>query len=679
MSNKSSKDSVELDALANNLRQAFSELIQIAPNLSEEHTGMLSNIQKPARLADRAVSLLTVSNPEKQDILEELDVKKRVDKAIKVLTKEIQRIKLGEEIQTEVHDEITKSQREYYLREQMKAIKRELGEDESQVELNEIEEAIKKAKMPEDAEKVALKELDRLTKIPTQSPEYTVARTYLDWLTELPWSISSEDSINVKESKNILDEDHYGLEKVKERIIEYLAVRALKMKNDPDSAIRGPILCFAGPPGVGKTSLGKSIAKSMGREFVRMSLGGVRDEAEIRGHRRTYIGALPGRIIQSLKKAGTNNPVFMLDEIDKLGMDFRGDPSSALLEVLDPEQNSAFADHYLEVDFDLSKVMFIATANYQDPIPPALKDRMEVINFSGYIEDEKLQIAKKHLLPKQLKENALSTKDVSLDDASIKELMSSYTREAGVRNLEREIANVFRKVARDKIEKNTKKIRVTKKKISEYLGAPRFYSDIAERTTKPGVVTGLAWTAAGGDILFVESSQMKGKGALTLTGQLGDVMKESATAAMTYVRSNSNLLGFSSDFNEKTDIHVHVPAGAIPKDGPSAGVGMFTSIVSLLSNKPVKSKLAMTGEITLRGNVLPIGGVKEKVTAAHRSGIKTVILPDHNRKDLEEIPDHIKKDIDFHFAKDMMDVIKIAVPGLNLKTPIKKTTAKTKK
>ena len=678
VSNKTDKDSVKLDALSNNLRQVFSELIQIAPNLSEEHTGMLSNIQKPARLADRAVSLLTVPNPEKQDILEELDVKKRVEKAIKVLTKEIQRIKLGEEIQTEVHDEIAKSQREYYLREQMKAIKRELGEDESQVELNEIEEAIKKAKMPEDAEKVALKELDRLTKIPTQSPEYTVARTYLDWLTDLPWSNSSEDSIDVKESKKILDEDHYGLEKVKERIIEYLAVRALKMKKEPNSAIRGPILCFAGPPGVGKTSLGKSIAKSMGREFVRISLGGVRDEAEIRGHRRTYIGALPGRIIQSLKKAGTNNPVFMLDEIDKLGMDFRGDPSSALLEVLDPEQNGTFADHYLEVDFDLSKVMFIATANYQDPIPPALKDRMEVIDFSGYIEDEKLQIAKKHLIPKQLKENALTTSDVTLDDASIKELMSSYTREAGVRNLEREIANVYRKVARDKVEKKSKKIRVTKKKISEYLGAPRFYSDIAERTTKPGVVTGLAWTAAGGDILFIEASQMKGKGNLTLTGQLGDVMKESATAAMTFVRSNSDALSLAEDFNEKSDIHVHVPAGAIPKDGPSAGVGMLTSIVSLLSGKPVKSKLAMTGEITLRGNVLPIGGVKEKVTAAHRSGIKTIILPDHNRKDLEDIPDHIKKDLEFHFAKEMMDVVKVAIPGLSLNAA-KKRAIKTKK
>ena len=516
MSDNKYSDDVEIDALANNLRQVFNELIKVAPNLSEEHTGMLSNIQKPARLADRAVSLLTVSNPEKQDVLEELDIKSRVEKSINILTKEIQRIKLGEEIQTEVHDEISKSQREYYLREQMKAIKRELGEDESQVELKEIEDAIKKAKMPKEAEKVALKELDRLSKIPSQSPEYTVSRTYLDWLTELPWSIKSEDSIDVKDANKILDEDHYGLEKVKERILEYLAVRALKMKKDPDGAIRGPILCFAGPPGVGKTSLGKSIARSMGREFVRMSLGGVRDEAEIRGHRRTYIGALPGRIIQSLKKAGTNNPVFMLDEIDKLGMDFRGDPSSALLEVLDPEQNNTFADHYLEVDFDLSNTMFIATANYQDPIPPALKDRMEIIDFSGYIMDEKVQIAKKHLIPKQMEENALTTKDVSLDDVGVKELINSYTREAGVRNLEREIANVFRKVARDKVEKNSKKVRVSKKKVTEYLGAPRFYSDLAERTTKPGVVTGLAWTAAGGDILFIEASKMPGKGMLKL-------------------------------------------------------------------------------------------------------------------------------------------------------------------
>ena len=672
-------EDIELDALGNNLRQVFSELIQVAPNLSEEHTGMLSNIQKPSHLADRTISLLTVPNPEKQEVLEELDVKKRVEKAIKILSKEIQRIKLGEEIQTEVHDEISKSQREYYLREQMKAIKRELGEDESQVELKDIEDAIKEAKMPEEAEKVALKELDRLSKIPSQSPEYTVSRTYLDWLTELPWSKTSEDSINVKDAKSILDKDHYGLEKVKERILEYLAVRALKMQKDPEGALRGPLLCFAGPPGVGKTSLGRSIARSMGREFVRISLGGVRDEAEIRGHRRTYIGALPGRIIQSLKKAGTNNPVFMLDEIDKLGGDFRGDPSSALLEVLDPEQNNTFADHYLEVDFDLSKVMFISTANYRDPIPPALRDRMEIIEFSGYIEDEKVQIAKQHLIPKQMKENALTKKDVSLDDKGVKELINSYTREAGVRNLEREIANVFRKVARDKIEKNTKKIKVNKKKVSEYLGAPRYYSELAERTTKPGVVTGLAWTAAGGDILFIEASKMKGKGRLTLTGQLGDVMKESATAAMTYVRSHTDILGLDEDFNENTDIHVHVPAGAIPKDGPSAGVGMFTAIVSLLTGIPVKNRVAMTGEITLRGNVLPIGGVKEKVTAAHRAGIKTIILPDHNRKDLEEIPDHIKKDLDFHFAKEMMDVMDIALPGLNGRKKPRKSSEKAKK
>lgn len=672
-------EDIELDALGNNLRQVFSELIQVAPNLSEEHTGMLSNIQKPSRLADRSVSLLTVPNPEKQEVLEELDVKKRVEKAIKILSKEIQRIKLGEEIQTEVHDEITKSQREYYLREQMKAIKRELGEDESQVELKDIEDAIKEAKMPEDAEKVALKELDRLSKIPSQSPEYTVSRTYLDWLTELPWSKTSEDSINVKDAKSILDKDHYGLEKVKERILEYLAVRALKMQKDPEGALRGPLLCFAGPPGVGKTSLGRSIARSMGREFVRISLGGVRDEAEIRGHRRTYIGALPGRIIQSLKKAGTNNPVFMLDEIDKLGGDFRGDPSSALLEVLDPEQNNTFADHYLEVDFDLSKVMFISTANYRDPIPPALRDRMEIIEFSGYIEDEKVQIAKQHLIPKQMKENALTKKDVALNETGIKELINSYTREAGVRNLEREIANVFRKVARDKIEKNTKKIKVNKKKVSDYLGAPRFYSELAERTTKPGVVTGLAWTAAGGDILFIEASKMKGKGRLTLTGQLGDVMKESATAAMTYVRSHTDILGLDEDFNENTDIHVHVPAGAIPKDGPSAGVGMFTAIVSLLTGIPVKNRVAMTGEITLRGNVLPVGGVKEKITAAHRAGIKTIILPDHNRKDLEEIPDHIKKDLDFYFAKEMMDITDFALPGLNGRKKPRKSSAKAKK
>jgi len=658
-------DDLELDALSKNLRDTFTELIQVAPNLTEEHSGMLSNIQKPSRLADRAVSLLTVPNQEKQEVLEELEVKKRVEKTITLLTREIQRIKLGEEIQTEVHDEISKTQREYYLREQMKAIKRELGEDEETVEIKELEDRIKAAGLPEEAEKVAIKELDRLTRIPTQSPEYSVSRTYIEWLADLPWSKSSDDQINVKKAEKILDEDHYGLEKVKERILEYLAVRNLKQERNPDSVVRGPILCFSGPPGVGKTSLGKSIARAIGREFVRMSLGGVRDEAEIRGHRRTYIGALPGRIIQSMKKAGTNNPVFMLDEIDKLGSDFRGDPSSAMLEVLDPEQNDSFSDHYLEVDFDLSKVMFITTANYQDAIPPALRDRMEILDFSGYIEDEKIKIAQRHLIPKQIGENGLTKKEVSLDKTAISELIRSYTRESGVRNLEREIANVLRKVARDLVEKTVKKIRVTKAKVLDYLGSPRFYSELAERTTKPGVVTGLAWTAAGGDILFIESSKMKGKGNLTLTGQLGDVMKESATAALTYVRSHTDILGIPEDFHEKTDVHVHVPAGAIPKDGPSAGVSMFTSIVSLLIGKPVKDKLAMTGEITLRGNVLPIGGVKEKVTAAHRSGIKHIILPDHNKKDLEDIPDHIKKDLNFYFAKEIMDVIDVALPGLN--------------
>ena len=657
-------DSLEVDALAANLRQAFDELMKVAPNLTEEHSGMLKNIQKPNRLTDRAISVITISNQEKQEILEELNVKKRIEKALNLISREIQRIKLGEEIQSEVHDEITKTQREYYLREQMKAIKKELGEDEGSVETKELEDKLKAAKLPEDAEKVAMKELDRLSRIPTQSPEYNVSRTYIEWLSDLPWSESTDDRIDLKEAMKILDDDHYGLDKVKERIIEYLAVRNLKQKKDPDGRVKGPILCFGGPPGVGKTSLGKSIARSMGRKFVRLSLGGVRDEAEIRGHRRTYIGALPGRIIQSIKKAGTNNPVFMLDEIDKLGADFRGDPSSALLEVLDPEQNHSFSDHYLEVDFDLSNVMFISTANYQDAIPPALRDRMEILEFTGYIEDEKVQIAKRHIVPKQVKENGLTKEDVTFDAGSVQELIRSYTREAGVRNLEREIANVLRKVARELVEEETKKTKITKAKVGEYLGAPRFHSELAERTTKPGVVTGLAWTAAGGDILFIESTKMKGKGRLTLTGQLGDVMKESATAGLTFVRSHAEEFGLDPDFNENTDIHIHVPAGAIPKDGPSAGVSMVTSLVSLLSGIPVKKKLAMTGEITLRGSVLPIGGVKEKVTAAHRAGIKEVILPDHNRKDLEDVPKHVAKDLKFHFAKEINDVLKVALAGV---------------
>ena len=660
-------DELEIVSIADNLRRTFSDLIKVAPNLTEEHTGMLSNIQKPNRLVDRAVSLMTLPNQEKQDILEELNIKKRIEKAISIINREIQRIKLGEEIQTEVHDEISKTQREYYLREQMKAIQKELGEDEGTVELKEIEDRIKAAKMPEDSESVAMKELDRLSRIPTQSPEYNVSRTYIDWISDLPWSKSSKDRIDVKKALKILDQDHYGLEKVKERIIEYLAVRNLKQKRNPDGNVRGPILCFGGPPGVGKTSLGKSIARAMGRKFIRLSLGGVRDEAEIRGHRRTYIGALPGRIIQNIKKAGTNNPVFMLDEVDKLGSDFRGDPSSALLEVLDPEQNHSFNDHYLELDFDLSKVMFIATANNYGNVPPALRDRMEILEFSGYIQDEKVQIAKRHLIPKQVKENGLRKPEVFLDVNSIKELISAYTREAGVRQLEREIANVLRKVAREIVETKVKQIKVTKTKVHDLLGASRFYSELAERATEPGVVTGLAWTAAGGDILFIESTKMQGKGKLTLTGQLGDVMKESATAGLTFVRAHANSFGIDPSFNEHTDIHVHVPAGAIPKDGPSAGVSMVTSLVSLMTNTPVKGRVAMTGEITLRGNVLPIGGVKEKVTAAHRAGIKEVILPDLNRKDLEDVPEHVSKDLTFHFAKEIWDVLKVALPGVTKK------------
>ena len=655
-------DSSELDDAIENLRTSFADLIKVAPNLTEEHTGMLSNIKKPNRLVDRAVSLMTLPNQDKQQILEEVNIKNRIEIAVSIISREIQRIKLGEEIQTEVHDEIAKTQREYYLREQMKAIQKELGEDEGTVELKDLEERIKIAKMPEASEKVAMKELDRLSRIPTQSPEYNVSRTYIEWIADLPWDKSSKDRIDLKEALKILDTDHYGLEKVKQRIIEYLAVRNLKQKRNPDGSVRGPILCFGGPPGVGKTSLGKSIARSMGREFIRLSLGGVRDEAEIRGHRRTYIGALPGRIIQNIKKAGTNNPVFMLDEVDKLGSDFRGDPSSALLEVLDPEQNHSFNDHYLELDFDLSKVMFIATANNYGNIPPALRDRMEILEFSGYIQDEKLQIAKKHLIPKQIKENGLSKSEVALDVASIKELISSYTREAGVRQLEREIANVLRKVAREIVEKDSKSVKVTKSKVQYYLGASKFHSELAERTTEPGVVTGLAWTAAGGDILFIESTKMKGKGKLTLTGQLGDVMKESATAGMTFVRAHADNFGIDPNFNEELDLHVHVPAGAIPKDGPSAGVSMITSLVSLIANIPVKSKVAMTGEITLRGNVLPIGGVKEKVTAAHRAGIKEVILPYLNQKDIEDVPEHVSKDMTFHFAKEIWDVLKVALP-----------------
>ena len=652
----------EMEGIALNLQEIFKKLIEIAPYLSEEQYQAISNIQNPAKLADKAIALMNISTKDKQGILEELDIKSRLEKSTLLINREIHRIELGEKIQSDVQDEISKSQREYFLREQMKAIQKELGEDAGGVELDELDEKIKKAKMPEKVEAVAKKELNRMQKIPAQSPEYTVSRTYLDWLVELPWSKESKDNEDINFAQEVLDKDHYGLEKVKERIIEHLAVRNLKKSRvKKGERMKSPILCFGGPPGTGKTSIGKSIAKAMGREFVRISLGGVRDEAEIRGHRRTYIGALPGRIIASMKKAGTNNPIFILDEIDKLGMDFRGDPSSALLEVLDPEQNFSFNDHYLEVDFDLSNVMFLTTANRVDKIPGPLRDRMEILEFTGYIINEKLQIAKDHLLPKQIREHGLRNREIKFSDDAIRLLIESYTREAGVRNLERQIANVCRKVARDISSKQYKSVKVNNEKIYEYLGPIKYFSEVAERTNQPGVVVGLAWTAFGGDILFIEATKMPGKGLLKLTGKLGDVMKESAQAAYSYVRANAKNIGVDLDFYKKFDVHVHVPAGAIPKDGPSAGVAMITSIVSLLINKPVNERIGMTGEISLRGNVLPIGGLKEKATAAHRSGLKHILAPELNKKDLEDIPETVLKDLKITFVKDVLDVLRISL------------------
>jgi ATP-dependent Lon protease len=558
-----------------------------------------------------------------------------------------------------VKGEMSKTQREYYLRQQLKAIKEELGElGEEEEELDELAERLKKAGLPPEVEKVAQKELNRLKSIPTASSEYTVARTYLDWIADLPWSKRTDDNLDIENARQILDTDHYGLQKIKKRILEYLAVR--KLKND----MRGPILCFVGPPGVGKTSLGQSIARATGRKFVRLSLGGVRDEAEIRGHRRTYVGALPGRIIQSMKKAGTINPVMMLDEIDKLGADFRGDPSAALLEVLDPEQNYSFSDHYLDVAYDLSKVMFVGTANLLDPIPGPLKDRMEILELPGYTFEEKVHIAQNHLIPKQLKEHGLSSDAIAFTEKGIIKIIMAFTREAGVRNLERRIADCCRavavEVASGKVAVGTKRT-VDEGDLAEMLGPEKFYNETAERTEIPGVATGLAWTAAGGDILFIEATRMTGKGSLTLTGQLGDVMKESAQAALSYLRSKADTLGIPANFLEKTDIHIHFPAGAIPKDGPSAGVTILTALVSLLTGVRVRSDVAMTGEVTLRGLVLPVGGIKEKVLAAHRAGIKRVIIPARCEKDLVDVPEQARKELEFVFASHMDDVLKAAL------------------
>ncbi|MEL7668589.1 MAG: endopeptidase La [Actinomycetota bacterium] len=646
---------LETQALMRNLVADFENASHLGKPIPQEVLLAASSIEEPGRLADFVTFHLSLKIEEKQQILEALDPKDRLQKTSEFLRKELEILELGSKIQNRVKESMSKSQREYFLREQLKAIQQELGQfDEIQAEVDEYKQKIEAADMPEEVAEKALKELGRLEKMPQAAAETGVIRTYLDWLTGLPWNVSDEEKLDLVAAQEILDEDHYGLEKVKERVLEYLAVHKLT------DHMRGPILCFVGPPGVGKTSIGKSIARALNRQFIRMSLGGVRDEAEIRGHRRTYVGALPGRIIQSISQAGTNNPVFMMDEIDKVGMDFRGDPTSALLEVLDPEQNNSFQDHYLEAPFDLSDVMFITTANLLDPIPPALRDRMEVIHFPGYTEDEKLHIARKYLVPKQLKEHGLTAKTLSIADSALREIIRRYTREAGVRNLERQIATICRQVARKVVEGETGKTSVTGKVVHDYLGPEKFTFGLAEKKDEVGVATGLVWTEVGGDVIFIEATTMKGKGGLTLTGQLGDVMRESAQAAVSWIRANAAALGIDADFAESLDLHIHVPAAAIPKDGPSAGITMATALVSVLKGVPVRRKVAMTGEITLRGRVLPIGGLKEKLLAAHRAGIKTVLIPKENVRDLELVPEHVQTEMEIVPVASMNEVLERA-------------------
>jgi ATP-dependent Lon protease len=611
--------------------------------------------------------------PDAQTLLEMDSVHEKLLKLTSILTKELEVLELGRKIQTEAQSEMEKMQREYYLREQLKAIKKELGEeDEQAVELEEYRNKIAQAGMPEEAEKEALRELSRMEKMPSQAAEYSVIKTYLDWLTDMPWQLATEDQLDIAHARQVLDEDHYDLEDIKERILEYLAVRKLKLerREERDEAAlsdhireerEGVILCFVGPPGTGKTSLGRSIARALGRKFIRMSLGGMRDEAEIRGHRRTYIGAMPGRIIQGLKRIGTKNPVFMLDEIDKVGADWRGDPSSALLEVLDPEQNRDFRDHYLDVPFDLSQVMFVTTANMLSPIPAPLRDRMEILELDGYTEEEKVRIAQQYLLPRQIRENSLRPEEISFEDEAFGAIIRDYTREAGVRNLERQIGTVCRKVATKAAEQEGTSVRIQAEDLSTYLGKPRFYFEAAERTEIPGVATGLVWTPVGGDITFIEATRMSGSRRLILTGKLGDVMKESAQAAVSYVRSKAGDLGIDEETFTKSDLHIHVPAGAVPKDGPSAGVTMATALVSLLTERNVRADVAMTGEITLRGQVLPVGGIRQKVLAAARVGIGTVILPQRNEPDLEDIPDEIRQGMSFIFVDRVDDVFAAAL------------------
>lgn len=646
---------IEVDALRKNIVMQYEKFATLTGSIPQEQVEQFRNYTDPNKLIDTIAFNFPISLSEKQLILEETDTLKRMKLFLSILVRELQVVEIGSKIQNEVMDSVQKSQKDYFLKEQIKAIQKELGEDSHEKELEEIKARILKAKMPKEVEEVALKEFNRLSMMHPSAAEYSVSMTYLDWLIELPWSKTTKDRLDIKRAQKILDEDHYGLKKVKDRIIEYLAVQQLKKD------LKGPILCLVGPPGVGKTSLGRSIAKSLGRKFVRMSLGGIKDEAEIRGHRRTYVAALPGRIIQGIRKAGSKNAVFMLDEIDKVGMDFRGDPTSALLEVLDPEQNFSFSDHYLEVPFDLSQTMFITTANILDTIPAPLLDRTEVIRLPGYTEDEKVHIATDHLIPRVLEAHGLKKKDIEFKEEALRIIITEYTREAGVRNLERQLAAVCRKVAKERVSGNKKKAVIDSNKVREYLGMQQVFLDTRERIDRPGVATGLAWTPYGGEILFIESTMMKGKGNLLLTGQLGDVMKESAQAALSWIKSHASELGIDENIFSEKDIHLHVPAGATPKDGPSAGVSIVSSLTSLLSNRLVRDDIAMTGEITLLGKVLPIGGVKEKVLAAKRAQIFEVILPDKNQGDLEDLTEEAKKDMKFHFAKDINTVLEIAL------------------
>jgi len=647
---------LETEALMRGVKEQLEKLVSFGKVLSPDLVLILDSIDEPGRLADLVSSNVGLSVERAQEILETLDPIERLKKLNEALGQEIEVLTMQVKIRSQAKEGISKTQREYFLREQMKAIKDELGEsDERAEEIKDIREGIKRAKMPHEVEREANKQLQRLEQMHPEAAEASIVRTYIDWLVEIPWNISTSDTVDIKKAKQILDEDHYDLEKVKERIVEFLSVHKLKKQ------MKGPILCFVGPPGVGKTSLGKSIARTLGRKFVRISLGGIRDEAEIRGHRRTYVGALPGRIIQGIKQAGANNPVFMMDEVDKIGADFRGDPSAALLEVLDPEQNNAFSDHYLNLPFDLSKVMFITTANLIDPIPSALKDRMEVINLPGYTQEEKLCIARKYLLARQLQENGIDSRALDLSDQAILQIIAQYTREAGLRNLERELSSICRKVARRIAEGENGTTKVTAANLHRFLGPPRYPAEDEREVNEVGVGTGLAWTQAGGETLCVEASAVKGKGSLVLTGHLGDVMKESAQAALTYARSKARELGIKEDLFAKREIHVHVPAGAIPKDGPSAGATMAISIISALTNIPVKKDVAMTGEITLRGRILPVGGIKEKTLAAMRGKISTVIIPYQNKRDLDEIPPYARKKLNFVLAKHMDDILPVAL------------------